>query len=194
MDIKIIEPHKQNISKWSGGKTKEIYIYPENGNYKERNFKFRVSSATIDVETSTFTKLENVKRLITTLDNDLKLLHEDGVTVNLTPYEIYRFSGELEIKSFGKVTDFNLMLMGDTSGDISVLKGDEQNILISKTNMTQVFVLYTIDDNVVIKINDKSIVLKKYNAIVIRNDKFEQLTIALENKNNVKVLACSIEV
>ncbi|NEU05127.1 HutD family protein [Clostridium sp. ATCC 25772] len=194
MDIKIIKPHKQNISNWSGGKTKEIYIYPENGDYKERNFKFRVSSATIELETSTFTKLKNVKRLITTLDNDLKLLHEDGATINLKPYEIYRFSGELKIKSFGKVTDFNLMLMGDASGDISVLKGNEENILISKPNTAQVFVLYTIDDNVVIKINESSIILEKYNAIVIKNDKTENLTILLENKKNVKVLVCSIEV
>ena len=37
-------------SKWSGGSTTELYIYPPQAVYREGNFKCRISSATVEVE------------------------------------------------------------------------------------------------------------------------------------------------
>ena len=42
-------------SKWSGGSTTELYIYPPQAVYREGNFKCRISSATVEVEKSDFT-------------------------------------------------------------------------------------------------------------------------------------------
>lgn len=51
-------------SKWSGGSTTELYIYPPQAVYREGNFKCRISSATVEVEKSDFTSLPGVKRYL----------------------------------------------------------------------------------------------------------------------------------
>ena len=38
------------VSRWSGGDTTELYLYPEDGDYKSGNFQLRISSATVDVD------------------------------------------------------------------------------------------------------------------------------------------------
>lgn len=52
MEIKIIDESQFSTSVWSGGKTTEMYLYPQDASYKERNFLFRISSATVEDETS----------------------------------------------------------------------------------------------------------------------------------------------
>ena len=37
------------VSKWSGGDTTELYLYPENGDYRSGNFQLRISSATVEI-------------------------------------------------------------------------------------------------------------------------------------------------
>lgn len=114
--FKILKEEDRIISNWSGGVTKQLYIYPENSNYKERNFKFRISIATTEVEESIFTKLENTHRVISILDGKMELEHKNHYNVILEKYEIDRFKGEWDTFSRGKVTDFNLMVR-DGSGD-----------------------------------------------------------------------------
>ena len=48
--IKIVKEQGQKISKWSGGITNQLYIYPENSSYENRNFKWRISSANVEAE------------------------------------------------------------------------------------------------------------------------------------------------
>lgn len=88
-------------TKWSGGLTSEIFIYPENASVGERNFSIRVSTATTEVEESTFSDYSSYTRYISTFDNPLKLL-VNGEERNLKPFEIFKFSGEDKVKSFWK--------------------------------------------------------------------------------------------
>lgn len=113
MPIEIIKNRDLKTSEWSGGTTTELYIFPENGNYAERNFTFRVSSATVDVEESCFTSLVGIKRLIMPLDGVLELKHKNHHSCVLKKNDIDVFLGDWETSSKGKVTDFNLMLNGD---------------------------------------------------------------------------------
>ncbi|WP_410207355.1 HutD family protein [Fusobacterium sp.] len=108
--FKIIKENERVISNWSGGVTKQLYIYPENSEYSKRNFKFRISIATTEIEKSTFTKLENVNRVISILDGKMELEHIGHYNKTLNKYEIDRFHGEWDTHSQGKVTDFNLMI------------------------------------------------------------------------------------
>lgn len=62
-------------SKWSGGSTTELYIYPPQAVYREGNFKCRISSATVEVEKSDFTSLPGVKRYLSIFFGELKMLH-----------------------------------------------------------------------------------------------------------------------
>ena len=59
MKYSIIQKDKTNYSTsaWSGGATTEIRIMPEGSRYADREFLWRLSSATVEVEESTFTAL-----------------------------------------------------------------------------------------------------------------------------------------
>ncbi len=108
--FKILRESDRKISNWSGGVTKELYIYPKNGNYQSRDFKFRISIATTELESSTFTKLENTNRVISILAGHMELEHKNHHSISLDKYQIDRFKGHWDTFSKGKVTDFNLMV------------------------------------------------------------------------------------
>ncbi|WP_270749765.1 HutD family protein [Fusobacterium hominis] len=97
-------------TKWSGGITTELYIYPENSSYKDRNFNFRVSMATTEIPNSTFTLLPDIHRYISILEGKIFIEHKDHGHVTLLPHMIHSFEGDWETSAKGKVTDFNLML------------------------------------------------------------------------------------
>lgn len=102
------------VSEWSGGKSWELLLRPESGSYQEREFDLRISSASVDVEESTFTPLPGFDRLICSLDGELTLFHqkdeEDVISkVELKPYQFHSFSGGWHTRSIGKVQDFNVM-------------------------------------------------------------------------------------
>lgn len=119
--INVVTKDKIRASKWSGGITNEIYIYPEGASYKERNFSWRISSATVELDHSTFTDLPGIKRFITTLKGDMKLVHDNGPEIELKPFKIHDFDGGAKTESYGRVTDFNLMIGNGAKGVLDVL-------------------------------------------------------------------------
>ena len=56
--IKVLKKENYKVSEWSGGVTKEILILPEEGDYSERRFHARVSSAVVEDKESDFTELK----------------------------------------------------------------------------------------------------------------------------------------
>ena len=114
---------------WSGGVTSELYIYPENSFYAERNFSFRISTATIEVQESTFTDLAGYRRHIMPLEGRLTLIHEGHHTVSLNPLEKDFFLGDWQTKSEGKCTDFNLITGDGYDGSLETIKGTAEFFL-----------------------------------------------------------------
>ena len=55
MNIKNINFNDLIANDWSGGKTYEYYIFPETADYQNKDFLFRISSATIESKPSNFT-------------------------------------------------------------------------------------------------------------------------------------------
>lgn len=116
---------KKNIAKtsnWGGGNTTELYIYPENSEFKKLDFDFRLSTATIEVEESNFTSLPNIKRKLLLLEGNLELIHKDHHSRKIQLNEIDEFSGDWETKSIGKAVDFNFMSPRDLNEKINVLE------------------------------------------------------------------------
>lgn len=136
-NIEILKENQHKTSKWSGGTTTELYIYPENSLYDKRNFKWRLSSAKVEMECSTFTSLEGIFRHIMVIEGELLLEHEGHYKVALKAFEQDSFNGEWATTSFGEVTDFNLMLAQGYTGTLEsiFLNSDEiKDILLhSKT-------------------------------------------------------------
>jgi Uncharacterized protein conserved in bacteria len=103
---------------WASGTSTEIFIHPSDGSFAERNFLFRISTATVEAEESTFTFFEGITRHLMILKGELELIHEGRYTKHLKTYDQDRFSGEWDTRSKGKVTDFNLMLKEGATGSL----------------------------------------------------------------------------
>lgn len=119
--VKIIKKQGQKVSKWSGGITNQLYIYPENSSYVDRDFKWRISSATVEAEESTFTKLPNIQRQIMVIDGELLLKHKNHHDKKLNKFEVDSFSGDWSTVSYGKATDFNLMTNKECTGNLEYI-------------------------------------------------------------------------
>lgn len=127
IESNIIRSNVQKTSLWSGGKTTEIFIYPETAEYGKRDFACRISTATVEVESSTFTPLPNVERHLLILEGQLRLQHDEGPWITLQPYECHRFSGGQHTVSEGKVRDFNVMVTEGYEAEIETQTLDLEN-------------------------------------------------------------------
>lgn len=169
--ITVIRKEEQETKEWSGGTTTQLYIYPENSSYKARNFQFRISTASVDVEESTFTRLPNVSRSIMILEGKMDLFHKGQHNIKLNKFETDNFSGDWDTTSRGKVIDFNLMTTGENSGSIdsSILKKGE-SFDMELLNKISTIALYIVKGEMNIKIEKKELLIKK-GDIVIYNRK-----------------------
>lgn len=126
--MNIIRKEAQHTSQWSGGTTTELFIFPPESKYSERNFQFRISTATVETETSTFTALPDYKRILMILKGELEITHAGLYSKKLMPFEQELFDGSWQTSAKGMVTDFNIMFReGYTSSLVShQLKSNEQ--------------------------------------------------------------------
>lgn len=107
--MEIIRFKDAKVTNWSGGETYEILIYPNGSDFKENNYDLRISVATVNLESTVFTSLPGVNRILTVLEGNLKLVHEGHHEAHLQPYRQDAFSGDWKTRSKGKVRDFNVM-------------------------------------------------------------------------------------
>lgn len=132
-NIEIIRKEQHKTSEWSGGTTTELYIYPSGSIYSERDFKWRLSSAVVEVEHSIFTPLQGISRLIMIIKGELHLCHEGHHKADLKAYDQDSFNGDWTTTGFGKVTDFNLMMAKGYNGkleSIELNKDEFKNIIL----------------------------------------------------------------
>lgn len=127
VNITVKNANDFKTSRWSGGTTTELYIYPEDALYKEGNFKCRISSATVDTDSSEFTSLPGVKRYLSIFGGSLEMIHGNEEKVRLKPYEVDCFDGGVPTVSYGRVVDFNLMVKNGADGkmETALLKQGE---------------------------------------------------------------------
>lgn len=120
--MEIIRKESQHTANWSGGQTTEIYIYPKGSDYKLRDFKFRLSTATVEIPASEFTPLSGVNRTLMVLEGKMELIHEGHHSVVLSPLEKDCFQGGWNTRSVGECIDFNLMCREGANGDLNGMK------------------------------------------------------------------------
>lgn len=134
-NIRIETCHQFKKDVWAHGETIQLYLFPPEGNYKEGDFLWRVSSATVESECSDFTVLYGVKRWIMPLSGEMKLIHRSNdkplYQITLKPYDTHCFRGEWETRSEGVGRDFNLMLKEESCGCLSTchVAGNTQKTL-----------------------------------------------------------------
>lgn len=178
MEIKRIKIVDQLTTSWSGGETTEIYIYPENSSYTKRNFDFRLSTATVAVETTVFTPLNGVKRTLLVLAGEMELEHEGHHTVLLKPLEADCFEGGWRTTSKGKCIDFNLMTRKGVTGS---LKGVESKKSFSElflvSNTIKKTFLYLFSGSVEVVLEDEKIRLAEKEALFMHDFNTEKIVV-----------------
>lgn len=156
-NYKVIKKKDLSISNWSGGTTTQLAIYPENQLYSDRNFIWRLSSATVDQDESNFTVLPQYNRILMILEGKLELNHNNKEIINLNSFDQNEFDGGNNTVAKGKVVDFNLMMRkGQSTGNVKyfeVLENDtmltnEINGFYKHDNYTLVFYNYKGSSNI----------------------------------------------
>jgi environmental stress-induced protein Ves len=113
---RLIPRAAQKTSAWSGGTTTELAIFLEDASYAARNFQWRLSTAIVTAEESTFTALPDWHRLLMVLAGSMQLTHAGHHQVTLQPFEQDSFSGNWSTHCVGQGQDFNLMLAAGWQG------------------------------------------------------------------------------
>lgn len=145
--IRRISPEEYAVSRWSGGTTTQIAIASAGAVYAERDFLWRVSSATVELETSDFTPLPDYERFLSTLRGTIRLTHGEEA-LELNPGSVHRFDGGAPTRSEGTCTDFNLMLRkGRCAGQMVCLRLGEGGVCrlrqtVEATAEKRVFLVY----------------------------------------------------
>lgn len=122
---KLLTPTQYMTSRWSGGTTTQLAIYPEAAAYATRDFFWRLSSAKVEQATSVFTPLPDYLRFLTVLRGTLDLKIGREGRIPLRHLEVCGFSGGDRVESWGICTDFNLMIRkGSCEGEMCALRFD----------------------------------------------------------------------
>lgn len=189
MDYKILKEEDFNISNWTGGKTRQLAIYPADGNYLERTFLWRLSSATCELDESDFSKLPDYDRVLVVLRGKVVLAH-DGVRVaRLNELEQDRFSGGYKTKSFGKITDYNLMVRKGNEGFVDVLDLTAESMTPQVEDCpdyklaTQAF--FVRDGYATVSINGKTVMVDEDQQLVVNYDQRETVNISIMGEGHV---------
>lgn len=174
MLIRIIKSDEYIKSKWSGGKTTQIGIYPEDAEYKDRDFLWRISSATVDMEESTFTALPDYNRVIMTIKGGMELIHNGGGPIALEPFESHEFDGGALTVSRGRVVDFNLMMRKERcSGFVHafrLINGQEKAIFWENGGPDETALFYAYGTDVSMLIDGEGYKLEEGDSLVLEGD------------------------
>ncbi|OHT45400.1 HutD family protein [Flavobacterium tructae] len=174
MHIHLLPKENCKAAVWSGGLTYEYMIYPKTANYADRDFAFRISSATIEQEPSVFTQFKGYHRYLVMLDNglDIEINQEKKV---YEQFEIMEFNSNDAVTSFTKGIDFNWMVSEKISQH-------QLKITAANQNCNAQIVLFFSLDTTVVQINEKPYDLKPYDLLIIENPEKTDIALRFSNK------------
>ncbi|RVU55110.1 HutD family protein [Anaerosphaera multitolerans] len=160
--MEIIKKEEFVTTDWSGGTTTEVYISPKGANVSERDFDYRVSTATCELDESVFSDYSGFVRFIAPVDANLNLKNGDE-EITLRPYEVYRFDGSDSVVGYSKVRDFNLIFKKGLSGKMySTIVNGQARI----ENFSKKMLIFNNDSE--IEVNNKDFEI--FSAIVLDID------------------------
>ena len=163
----IIKEKDFNVNQWSGGTTTELFIYPLEATYAERNFDFRISSATVESEESSFTDFSGYLRKLMILKGEINLQIEDK-EIKLSPYQEFAFSGSDKVHSFGKCVDFNIIYKPEHTAKAEYIDK------MWKTITTKWVIVYNLEAVISVKVDGIIMEVKEKELLVIDKDSKER--------------------
>lgn len=140
MVIEICSYSVDSIKRWSGGTTQELYIFPKSASLPNRDFDFRISTATVEESESTFSSFPGYLRKLLVLEGELEINHQENHSVSLKPYEQDAFSGDWNTTSKGQVRDFNVIYKPHLNPVIEVKNFNSEKYEITDSKNVYVYV------------------------------------------------------
>ncbi|WP_320814699.1 HutD family protein [Flavobacterium sp.] len=166
MNYKIISKNNLKTTTWQGGTTTELYIFPEDTNYQERNFDFRISTAEISLEQSSFTPLPNTNRELMLLEGSIEIIHESHYSKKMNKFDIDSFKGDWKTSAKGTCIDFNIMSKEKYNGKIEALNSESKHKR-HLNNTSDFLILYIYKGEILVEIENDIIQLVKGNVLVL---------------------------
>lgn len=179
MTITLLKPEDYLTTEWSGGTTTQLAIAPKGAVYAERDFLWRLSSATVDLEESDFTALPDYHRFISTLRGDMVLAHNGGDKLTLHPYDVHKFEGADDTHSWGKCKDFNLMLRrGKAEGSVRAIRVNGGAFAFrSGAHKNEMLLLYCAEGSAAVRCGGETVGLKAGESALLESCGSETVTI-----------------
>jgi environmental stress-induced protein Ves len=143
MEIQLVKATELPITKWSGGTTTQLFIHPATSDFSKKEFDYRISTASVELEDSSFTPFPNYNRKLMIVEGVLDLFHEGHYAIQLHPFDQDAFSGDWKSHSKGKVIDFNVIYKPGYNAKLfhfELSKGEEVRLNCKET--TLFYVLY----------------------------------------------------
>jgi environmental stress-induced protein Ves len=176
MKAKIVSKEDFITTKWAGGETTQLAIYPENSVFAERDFLWRISSATFTATDSTFSDFTGYQRYILPLKGELNIYHKGLYDRHLKPYEVEYFDGAWATRSTNSpdCRDFNFIVESGSLARLQVLLEGEEYFV----RESAIAAFFSMDDFEIehISFGDK-ISLGGFSLYVLETDSEEQIRI-----------------
>lgn len=199
MSYRVIDHHDYKITKLTNVDTIELFIYPEDSHFLDRNFDIRISAAKMYQQVTTFTPLAGYSRELILLFGKIKLEHfeEDSIREKeLLPYEKDSFSGDYKTLNYGISEDFNLIYKNELNPapTLSVIKhGEKQSLHLKDNQFALIYSTEHLIDIDIIPENDylaDSVALKEQDSLLIYDETVDLLIhSAVPSTTNNKYIA-----
>lgn len=176
MKEKIIKKEDFITTKWAGGETTQLAIFPENAIFSEKNFLWRISSATFTSTESKFSDFCGYQRYILPLEGKLSVFHDGLYYRELDKYDVEYFDGSWSTSSENTLDcrDYNFIVKGGTLAKMQILKDGDQFLL----NTSQIVTIFSMND-FVLNLNNYSEKrnIEGFSLYVLETEQVEEISI-----------------
>lgn len=173
-----------STTNWAGGLTTEILINPLTSSLKQRDFDFRISTATVTASKSIFSNFIGYERIIMSLDAPISLQQKNIITP-LRPFEVYRFDGQHEVKSLGQCQDFNVIFKKNCDVWIDVMKNRDIKSLFNN-GINILYTLQAVIVKLIVPDRTEKILLQEGETLILNKESFEQLQVIKQKESVMK--------
>ena len=179
MKCRLIRQENYKESLWDGGTARELAVFPETASYSKRDFLWRLSSAVIEKDEAIFSELPDYDRVLMVLDGEVVLSYENQRVTRLAELEQDRFDGGWKTRSFGRITDYNLMVRKGSEGYLDLIFPEKEAQTYGSTEESEkpysVHTLYCRDGYAVVCAGDESYMLRTGEQMIIESEACEEI-------------------
>lgn len=198
--IRLIKNTCYTPTYWSGGMAAELITYPNSSSFADRNFLWRIGCAKIDIDTSTFSSLPDIKRHLMVTDGEMTLSHKDRYSKLLKPFNQDFFMGDWTTTTKGRCSVLNLMTREDYDGTlnhINIMKENTSHFKFTypENSIPIAVCIHPLNRNAKVHIDDNHFDINKGDLLyidIINSDVIPHIELRNSESDNVDLVLCAI--